>query len=141
MEEGKFSNPKLPSLKTHLSERRRFPRFGCEFPIDCITRETETHVGIAANISQEGILICLHDRITVGTPLRVQLVFAQGFKLKAINANAIVVWTDIVQHAFWGRYRYGLRLIKMTEGVFSDFKRLLGHLAWESHSKNSFPIS
>jgi len=141
MQEPKLPDLKIPPQKTRLSERRRFPRFDCEFPIDCITRETEMHVGIAANISQEGILICLHDRVTVGTPLRVQLVFAQGFKLKAISANAIVVWSDIVHHVFWGRYRYGLRLIKMSEGVFSDFKRLLGHLASESHSKNSFPFS
>jgi len=109
MQEPKLPDLKIPPQKTRLSERRRFPRFDCEFPIDCITRETEMHVG--------------------------------SFKLKAISANAIVVWSDIVHHVFWGRYRYGLRLIKMSEGVFSDFKRLLGHLASESHSKNSFPFS
>ena len=141
MEKVKFSNPKLLPLKMHLLERRKFPRFDCELPIDCITREIEIHVGIAANISQGGILISLHDRITVGTPLRIQLVFVQGFQLKTISANAIVVWSDIVHHAFWGKYRYGLKLIEISEGVFSDFKRLLGLLARELHIKKSFPSS
>ncbi|UCD70524.1 MAG: PilZ domain-containing protein [Syntrophobacterales bacterium] len=136
MEEGKFAQSKPPHPKIGFAERRKYPRFECELPIDCITSESEMHVGIVANISQGGILVCLHDQIKVGTPLRIQLVFAQGFQLKTIGANAVVVWRNIVHHAFWGRYRYGLRLIGISERVFWDFKGLLGQLAREFHLRN-----
>ena len=129
MEHARLAQFKPSNLKMEFPERRKHPRFECELPIDCITSESEIHVGIAANISQGGILVCLHDRIKVGTPLRIHLVFAQGFQLKTFGANAVVVWRNVVYHAFWGRYRCGLRLIGISEHVFSDFKGLLGQLA------------
>lgn len=141
MEQGKFAQSKLPRLNMGFADRRKYPRFACELPIDCITSESEIHVGIAANISQGGISICLHDRIKVGTPLRIQLVFAQDFQLKTIGANAIVVWSSVMHHDFWGKYRYGLRLIGMSERVFPDFRGLLGLLAREFHQKRLFPSS
>jgi len=141
MEQGKYAQLKSPRLNMGFAERRKYPRFECELPIDCITSESEIHVGIAANISQGGISICLHDRIKVGTPLRIQLVFAQDFQLKTIGANAIVVWSSVVHHDFWGRYRYGLRLIGMSERVFPDFRGLLGLLARKFHQKRLFPSS
>ena len=136
-----FTQSKPPHPKMRFAERRKSPRFTCEFPTDCITTGSDIHVGIAANISQGGMLICLHDRIKAGTPLRINLVFNQGFQLKIISANAVVVWSNVVHHAFQGRYRYGLRLIEMSDSVFSDFKGLLGQLARESYLKNPFPTS
>jgi hypothetical protein len=141
MEKGKSLQLKPPLLRSGLAERRKFPRFECELPIDCITSESEIHVGIAANISQGGILICLHDRIEVGASLRVNLICTQGFQLKIIGANAIVVWSKVVNHAFWGRYRYGLRLVGLSERSFSDFKGLLWRLVREYHLENLFPTS
>lgn len=141
MQRGNFAYPEPPHLRMGFSERRKYPRFECDFPIDCITTESEIHVGIAANISHGGMLICLHDRIKVGTSLRINLVFDRGFQLKIIGANAVIVWRNIVHHAFLGRYHYGLRLIGMSESVFSDFKGLLGQLAREFRRKNPFPTS
>lgn len=129
MEQARFAQSKPPYLKMDFPERRKYPRFSCELPIDCITSESEIHVGIAANISQGGILVCLHERIKVGTPLRIHLVFSQGFQLKTFGANAVVVWSNLVHHTLWGRYRYGLRLIGISERVFTDFKGILGQLA------------
>jgi c-di-GMP-binding flagellar brake protein YcgR len=141
MEKGNFAQSRPPYPKMSFPERRKSPRFECDFPIDCITTESDIHVGIAANISQGGILICLHDRIKVGTPLRIHLVFNQGFQLKSITANAVVLWRNLGHHAFRGRYRYGLRLIEMSDSVFSDYKVLLGQLAREFHLKNPFPTN
>jgi len=141
MEKEKSLQLKPPPLRTGIAERRKFPRFDCELPMDCITSESEIHVGMATNIGQGGILICLHDRIEVGAPLRVNLICTQGFQLKIIGANAIVVWSKVVNHAFWGRHRYGLRLVGLSERSFSDFKGLLWRLARENHLKNLFPTS
>ncbi len=141
MQKGNFAQSPPPHPKMVFLERRKYPRFDCEFPIDCITTESDIHVGIAANIGQGGMLICLHDRIKVGIPLRINVVFNQGFQLKIISAHAVVVWRNIIHHAFRGRYQYGLRLIGMSDSVFSDFKVLLGQLAREFHLKNPFPTS
>lgn len=141
MQKGNFAQSHLPRPKMGFQERRKYPRFECEFPIECMTTESHMHVGIAANISPGGMLICLHGRIRVGSPLRINLVFNQGFQLKIISANAVVVWDNIVQHAIRGRYRYGLRLIGMSDSVFSDYKVLLGQLAREFHPKNPSPTS
>jgi c-di-GMP-binding flagellar brake protein YcgR len=141
MQQPNFAQSKPSYPRIGFKERRKYPRLTCELPIDCITTESDIHVGIAANISQGGLLICLHERINVGTPLRINLVFNRGFQLKIISANAVVVWSNIVRHAFRGRYRYGLRLIGMSDSVFSDFKGLLGQLAREFRLKNPFPTS
>ena len=141
MEEERFAHPKPLGLRTGFAERRKYPRFHCELPIDCITSNSDIHVGIAANISHSGMLVCLHDRIEVGAPLRINLIFTKGFQLKIVRANAIVVWSKVVQHAFWGRYRYGLRLVGLNDCFFLDFKGLLGQLAREFHLKNLFYTS
>jgi len=141
MEHGNLAEWKPRHLKIGFKERRKYPRFTCEFPIDCIATESDIHVGIAANISPGGLLVCLHDRINVGTPLRINLVFNRGFQLKIISANAVAVWGNVVRHAFWGRYRYGLRLIGMSDSAFSDFKGLLAQLGREFRLKNPFPTS
>ena len=141
MQQGNFTQWKPPHQKMAFIERRKYPRFPCEFPIDCITNQSDIHVGIAANISQDGLLVSLQDRINVGASLMINLVFNQCFQLKIISANAVVVWSNVAHHAFRGRYRYGLRLIGMSDSVFSDFKGLLGQLAREFHLKNPFPTS
>ncbi len=141
MEEEGFAHPKPPSLRAGFAERRKYPRYDCELPIDCTTSDSETHVGIAANISQGGVLVRLHDRIELGSSLRINLIFTKGFQLKIVRANAVVVWCKVVRHAFWGRYRYGLRLVELEERFFSDFTGLLGQLARQFHLKNLFPSS
>jgi len=141
MERGNFAWSEAPHPRMGFPERRKYPRFECELPIDCITTESDIHVGIAANISQGGMLICLHDLIKVGASLRVNLVFNQSFQLKIIGANAVIVWRNIEHHAFRGRYQYGLRLIGMRDSVFTDLKVLLGQLARAFHLKNPFPTS
>lgn len=141
MEEGRYPHLKPPGLRTGFAERRRYPRYHCELPIDCIASNSDIHVGFAANISQGGMLVCLHDRIEVGTPLRINLIFTKGFQLKIVRANAVVVWSKAVSHAFWGRYRYGLRLADFNDTFISDFKGLLGQLARELTLKSLFPSS
>jgi len=141
MEGNRYAHLKPPVLRTGFAERRRYPRFHCELPIDCITSNSDIHVGFAANISQRGMLVCLHDRIEVGTLLRINLIFTKGFQLKIVRANAVVVWSKAVSHALWGRYRYGLRLAELNDPFISDFKGLLGQLAREFTLKNLFPSS
>ncbi len=141
MEGDRFAHIKLSGLRTGFAERRRYPRFRCEFPIDCITSNSDIHVGIAANISQRGMLVCLHDRIKVGTTLRINLIFTKGFQLKIVRANAVVMWSKAESHALWGRYRYGLRLAELNDPYISDFKGLLGQLAREFTLNSLFPSS
>ncbi|NIS61059.1 MAG: hypothetical protein GTO13_10255 [Proteobacteria bacterium] len=141
MERGNFARSEARHPGMGFPERRKYPRFECELPVDCITTESDIHVGIAANISQGGMLICLHDRVKVGASLRVNLVFNQGFQLKIIGTNAVIVWRNIEHHPFRGRYRYGLRLIGISDSVFTDLKVLLGQLARAFHPKNPCPTS
>jgi len=141
MEKEEFSHPRPPGIRTGFAERRKYPRYDCELPIDCITTDSEIHVGIAANISHSGMLVRLHDRIELGSPLRINLIFTKGFQLKIVRANAVVVWCKVARHAFWGRYRYGLRLVELERRFFSDFVGLVGQLARQFHLKDLFPSS
>jgi hypothetical protein len=126
MEKEGFSHPRPPGIRTGFAERRKYPRYDCELPIDCIT---------------SGMLVRLHDRIELGSPLRINVIFTRGFQLKIVRANAVIIWCQVVRHAFWGKYRYGLRLIELEERFFSDFMGLLGQLARQFHLKNLFPSS
>ena len=115
-------------------ERRRLPRINVELPLGySLVNKNESHGGIAADISEGGLLIYLPEAIAIGTLLKIEIIFVRGFELSSISAITKVVWSDLAPKATWGEYRYGLEFQSFQEGDFQKLKRLIKEVS-ESHS-------
>jgi len=108
-----------------LVERRRDPRFTLELPMDYSIESVDRYGGVAANASKGGLLVYLPEAIVVGTPLRIEILFAKGPELNSIRAIAKVVWSDMAPREIWGEYRYGLEFQSFQEGDSKKLRRLL----------------
>ena len=114
-------------------ERRRQPRISVELPLGySLVDNNESHGGIAADISEGGLLIYLPEAIAIGILLKIEILFVRGFELSSIRAITKVVWSDLAPKATWGEYRYGLEFQSFQEGDLQKLKRLVKEVS-ESH--------
>jgi len=111
-------------------ERRRHPRRSIELPLDySLVESRENRGGIAANISEGGLLVYLPEAIAKGTLLKIEILFVKGLELNSVKAITKVVWSDLAPKGIWGEYRYGLEFQTFQEGDLQDLKRLLKEVA------------
>jgi c-di-GMP-binding flagellar brake protein YcgR len=118
----------------YIGERRKYPRFRIELPLDYFIKSTERHGGVAANASKSGLLVYLPEPIFVGSLLKIELLFVKGSELNSIEATAKVVWSDLAPKRTDGGYRYGLRFESFQEGDLRKLRNLLAHVT-ETHSR------
>ncbi len=112
-----------------IHPHRRHPRFPAELPAWCLvdsdsktSRETEGRTG---NVSLEGLLLFLPDKVVPGTVLRLRLGLPEG----PITAHGIVVWYDR-QLMGEGRIPHGLRFLRFAEdGDLTHYRRFLSQIA------------
>lgn len=107
-------------------EKRRYPRYSVEFPLD-FTRveDKETYGGMVANVSEGGLLVYLPQRMEIGTVLKIEILYVQGLEFSTIKAVAKVVWADLAAKESWGEYRYGLQFVQIEEGEMTRLMNLL----------------
>ena len=107
-------------------ERRRYPRFVVELPLDYSQSEdTEIYGGIVANASEGGLLVYLPERIDIGTVLSFQIFYVRDLEFSTIKGLAKVVWSDLAARTSWGEHRYGLQFLSIDEENFSKLIILL----------------
>ncbi len=107
-------------------EKRRYPRYTVEFPLDYArVEDKETYGGMIANVSEGGLLVYLPQRMEMGAVLKIEILYVQGLEFNTIKAVAKVVWTDLAAKETWGEYRYGLQFLHIEEKEFSRLMNLL----------------
>jgi len=107
-------------------EKRRYPRYTVEFPLDYArVEDKETYGGMVANVSEGGLLVYLPQRMEIGTVLKIEILYVQGLEFNTIKAIAKIVWSDLAAKESWGEYRYGLQFLHIEE---KDFARLINLL-------------
>ncbi len=108
-------------------ERRRYPRFSIDLPIEYHQMNTPlVHSGKAINASEGGLLVYLPEKVNIGQHLRLKLFFHSGFNFNTIEMITEVVWIDLHLSEGWGDYRCGLRFVDISS---EDFTRLRDFLA------------
>ena len=125
---GKMNNNVTAERKMGILavEKRRYPRYTAEFPLDYAkVEEKETYGGMVANVSEGGLLVYLTQRMEMGTALRIEILYVQGLEFNTIKAIAKIVWSDLAAKESWGEYRYGLQFLHIEE---NDFARLMNLL-------------
>jgi hypothetical protein len=109
-----------------IVERRKHPRIRVELPLDySFVDKEETHGGIVANASEEGLLVYLSEATELGALLKIEILFVKGLELNTIKGIAKVVWSDLAAKKAWGEYRYGLEFQSFQEGDFQKLETLL----------------
>ena len=114
-------------------ERREHPRHIVELPILYSIVGGKKKWGIAADASEEGVLVYLNEIIEEGSLLKIEIFFLRGSELNVIKATAKVVWSDWVDKEdwcwYWGDYRHGLALQSFDEETLDKLNILLNQTA------------
>jgi len=118
-------NKSMSAEGTFVGERRKYPRFNVELPLDYSIENKDHYGGVAANASRGGLVAYLPSALVVGTSMDIEIIFARGFKLNSIKARAKVVWSNLAPKVTWGEYRYGLEFETFQQGDAQKLKTLL----------------
>ena len=106
-------------------ERRRYPRFPIDFPIDYHCKDgARSFVGKAVNASEGGLMVCFEESMDLGTRLVVSMLFNLGYQLTEIKARCQVIWKDVGLVSDFRGYQYGLKFLEIDEDDISKLKRL-----------------
>ena len=77
-------------------ERRQFPRFSVDLPVEYERIDSFVPAGRALNISEGGLLIYFPERMEIDQRLKLRLFFSStGSDLFSIEALVEVVWVEI----------------------------------------------
>jgi c-di-GMP-binding flagellar brake protein YcgR len=128
MEKGeKESKPRIGVVSF---ERRKYPRFNIDLPIEYYRIDSPgSNAGRARNISEGGLLIYFPERIEIGQHLKVKIFFSSGSVLHHMEMLVEVVWVDIHLGEGWGDYRSGVKFIDASQEDMTKLKDFLKNLS------------
>ena len=96
-------------------ERRKFPRFSVDLPVEYEKMGSFVPGGRASNISEGGLLIYFSERMEVGQHLWLKLFFNNlGSDLKSIEAVAEVVWREANADQGLEAHRTGVKFVSIS---------------------------
>ena len=109
-------------------ERRKYPRFKINLPLDYYRVDTPTRqTGRTENASEGGLEIYFPEKMQIGERLKLRLYFSSSESdLKAIEVLAEVVWIDIL--AGDGEYRSGVKFVDISPEDLTRLKDFLESL-------------
>jgi len=111
-------------------ERRRFPRFSIDLPIEYYRTDSESRFsGRALNASEGGLLVYLPEKVEIGETLKLKLFFTFGHDLITIEMVAQVAWIDIHLGEGWGDYRTGVKFMDISSEDLNKLKNFLKSLS------------
>jgi len=109
-------------------EKRKYPRFNIDLPIEYARSDLFVKHGRAINASEGGLLLYLPEQMEIGQHLRLKVFFSSGSELNKIETLVEVVWMDIYLGKEWGDYRVGVRFVDISPEDFSNLKNFLRSL-------------
>ena len=110
-------------------ERRRYPRFVVDLPIEYWKiRHFKSCPSRCTNVGEGGLLVLLSEQLEIGQNLRLNLFVDAGPELNSIEAVVEVVWKDI--HVGKDKeYRTGVKFLNISAEHMDQLKRFLDSLA------------
>jgi hypothetical protein len=107
-------------------ERRKYPRFSIDWPAEYWpVNIPKGRPGRTGDISEGGVLLYLHEKITVGQNVGVRIFIGPGFESKSIQALGQPVWND----SHFGKkdfyHRIGLKFVTISPENLGELKNVL----------------
>ena len=119
-----------PRYGTVNFERRKYPRFNVDLPIEYYRIDSSIgQTGKALNISEGGLLLYLTDQVEIGQHLKSNFSFTSGSEINSIEMLAEVAWIDIDLGEVWGDYRCGVKFIDISPEAMNNLKNFLRSLS------------
>ena len=111
-------------------EKRKYPRFNIDLPVEYHQVDSTTHHnGRAINASEGGLLLYLPEKMEIGQYLRTKLFFTSGSELITTEMLVEVVWVDIHLEKDWGDYRTGVMFIDISPEDMTKLRNFLRSLS------------
>lgn len=118
-------------------ERRERGRVVLDLPLDYQAPDSSyLCAGIAVDGSEAGLLIHSLQEIPLGTPLDVDVLFADEFELSSFEARGKIVRTLRPENGQKG-YGYGVEFLQIDEVNYRKLRRLLTSRRYELHNGGS----
>ena len=111
-------------------ERRRYPRYTIDLPIEYYREDTGPHLsGRAINASEGGLLVYFPEKVEIGEILKIKVFFSLGQQLKKIEMIVQVVWIDIHLEEEGEDFRSGVRFVDVPASDLVELKSFLKGLS------------
>jgi len=100
----------------HFEERRKYPRFLIDLPLEYrMSSNPNAHGGIVLNASETGLLLYSTEDMTVGTKLKITVLFPKGYELANFEVIGEIIWKNSDRKKGWGTNQYGLKFIQISQ--------------------------
>jgi len=100
----------------HFEERRKYPRFLIDLPLEYrMSSNPNAHGGIVLNASETGLLLYSTEDMTVGSKLKITVLFPKGFELANFEVIGEIIWKNSDRKKGWGANQYGLKFIQISQ--------------------------
>ena len=110
-------------------EQRRHPRFLLNLPIEYYHLDSPvSYSSHSLNVSEGGLLICLHERLKPGQHLNLKIFCSSGTSMLTIETTVEVMWADELLGKE-GDYRHGVKFVSMPQEDLEKFKGFLDGLS------------
>ncbi len=110
-------------------ERRKYPRFNVDFPVEYSQTGLFVKHGRAVNASEGGLLLYLQEKMEIGEHLVSKLFFPFGPEMNTIETLVQVVWTDVHLGKGLGDYRTGVKFVDISPVDLDTLKNFLRGLS------------
>ena len=102
--------------KENKKDRREYPRFLLDLPLEyLVTNAPKAHGGLVVNISEIGLLIRSVKNMSIGTELKVAVLFPKEYELANFDVLTKIVRKDLVWEEDWEGYEYGLKFLRILD--------------------------
>ncbi len=103
-----------PRYGTLSFEKRRYPRFNVDLPVEYTRKDLVVKQGRVINASEGGLLVYFPEEMEIGQHLRLRLFITSGSNLNMMEIVNQVVWRDVHKGKDWGDYRTGVEFVDIT---------------------------
>ena len=112
--------------KQSEKDRRQYPRFVLDLPLEYRAMSTpKAHGGLVVNVSEIGLLIRSVKNMSVGTELKVAVLFPKGYELANFQVLAKVVRKEPLWEEDWEGYEYGVKIVQILAEDLRKLRQIL----------------
>jgi len=118
-----------PRYRTLNFEKRRYPRFSVDFPMEYTRKHLVVKQGRVINASEGGLLVYFPEQMEIGQHLRLKLFLTSGSELNMMEVVNRVVRMDVDSGKDWGDYRTGVEFVDISLEDQCKMKMFLSNLS------------
>jgi len=118
-----YKKEKEATKPCYGTEKRRYPRFSVDLPVEYTRKDLVVKQGRVVNASEGGLLVYFPEQMEIGQALRLKLFFPLGSELNMMEIVNQVIWREFHKEEEWGDYRCGVNFIDVSPEDMTKLKK------------------